>query len=119
MKLYLRSWVAALLVPVLLIVTLAGAAQMSNGPQQQLKATTLSLLAVDPLSLCGGGDDGMIAGDHCPICYLVKPTILTRAQPASHRAQLTLPVRREYAMPPHRPRPVRDPALGLRAPPLI
>lgn len=119
MKLCLRSWVAGLLVPVLLVATLVGAAQMTNGPQQQLKAATLSLLAVDPLSLCGGADDGMIAGDHCPICYLVKPTILTRALPASHKARLTLPARREYATAPHTPRPVRDPALGLRAPPVI
>lgn len=116
---HLRSWVIALLVPALLAVSLGGAAQMGRAPQAELRDTTLALLGTDPAALCASGGLAADISGHCPICYLVRPVVFDRTLPPARKAPLILLADRGPTMPPPLPRPVRDPALGLRGPPSV
>jgi cytochrome c5 len=87
-------------------------------PAQSAALEAYALAGGDISGLCGGADGKAMAGGHCPVCHvagammLPDPALPVQAAVFGRYAEVTLPPQAAVRA------VARDPANGLRAPPL-
>lgn len=88
-------------------------------PAQSAALEAYAMAGGDLADLCGGADGTTMAGSHCPVCHvagaMLLPDPVLPVQAAVFGRYAEIAVTQQAAVHPK----ARDPANGLRAPPVV